>query len=106
MKEEYRKNVERVMVMEAILHKMNAETKAMSVAVAHYASLQEEYKKLIAYYYSDEITADNEVYRAGQFSENEDAYVLSEDGIYDLISEHFNLAKQMLRLASSMISDE
>ena len=79
----------RVAEMEAILNKHTDAVKAFKKALAAFDEAQIAYDKLDDYYSSKgEITVD--------------CGVLTEDAVYDLIGDNYEMAKEMIRVANSI----
>ena len=61
------------------------------------------YDELIKYYYSKNWSKDKEDFEKDLFPDVESAYVLTEDGIYDMMTAGGGTAIHMLELATKML---
>ena len=91
---------ERVAEMEAILNKHTDAVKAFKKALAAFEVAQIAYDKLDDYYSSEDWFDDVDAYARGEI--NVDCGVLTEDAVYDLIGENYELAKEMIRVANAI----
>ncbi|MEL3908118.1 MAG: DUF4298 domain-containing protein [Treponemataceae bacterium] len=66
-------------------------------------SSQKEYKKLTKYYYSEQRDDDLIADEKGEIPPSIKRGVLSEDGIYNLITDYQQTAIEMLEVATAMI---
>lgn len=91
---------ERVAEMEAILNKHTEAVKAFKEALAAFDEAQIAYDKLDDYYSSEDWFDDVDAYARGEI--NVDCGVLTEDAVYDLIGDNYELAKEMIRVANAI----
>lgn len=75
--------------LEAILNKLEKDSK--------------NYDELIKYYYSKNWSKDKEDFEKDVLPDLETAHVLSEDGIYDMMTSSSGTAIHMLELATKML---
>lgn len=85
----------RIMKMEAYLDESSAAVKALADALRGYEAIEEQYYELADYYGSPEWRADYEADEAGLVPADLKRGVLSEDAVYDLITEHRDLIDRM-----------
>lgn len=90
----------RVAEMEAILNKHQGAVNAFRKALAAFEDAQAAYDKLDDYYSSQDWFDDVEAFDKGEITVN--CGVLTEDAVYDLIGDNYNMAKEMIRVANSI----
>ena len=95
--------VKRISEMEKILNDHNDLIVELRAAIEKFADHQEEYMKLSNYYSSQEYFDDLERDDKGELPEDLPCGVLSEDAVFDLFGENFNIAIDMLELATEVI---
>ncbi len=96
-------DTERISKMESILDAVSESVREFSGAAERYAALQEDYSKLLDYYGSEEWFSDLEDDEAGKLPPDLKRGVLSEDAVYDLITEQKQLIAKLLRIAADDI---
>lgn len=87
--------IERIEYMEAILNKGSAAVGALRQALEDYTQLAEKLNQLFDYYGSEQWFSDLEADNAGLLPEDLCRGVLSEDAVYDLISENTELLDEL-----------
>lgn len=90
----------RVAEMEAILNKHTEAVNAFRKALAAFEEAQTAYDKLDDYYSSQDWFDDVEAFDKGEITV--DCGVLTEDAVYDLIGDNYDMAKEMIRGANSI----
>ena len=95
--------VERVREMEGILNRHREEIEAMKKALQTFKDSQREYQKLVKYYYSRQFQSDDRRWSRGELDELTSVEVLTEDTIWDLMGDSYELTLDMLELATAMI---
>lgn len=95
--------VKRISEMEKILNDHNDLIENLRGAIEKFEAHQEEYRKLSDYYSSEVYFEDLERYDRGEFPEDLPCGVLSEDAVFDLFGENFNVAIEMLELATEVL---
>lgn len=90
----------RVAEMEAILNKHTEAVNAFREALAAFEEAQTAYDKLDDYYSSQDWFDDVEAFDKGEITV--DCGVLTEDAVYDLIGDNYDMAKEMIRVANSI----
>ena len=95
--------VERVREMEGILNRHREEIEAMKKALQTFKDSQREYQKLAKHYYSRQFQSDNRRWSRGELEELTSVEVLTEDAIWDLMGDSYELTLDMLELATAMI---
>ena len=91
--------LERVREMEEILQSQREELAAMQNALRIFADSQRAYRKLVNF------TADNKRFDRGELSALSSAEVLTEDAVYDMMGERYELTLDMLELATKLIRE-
>ena len=94
---------ERVAEMEKLLASQRAELAAMQKALRTFESSQRDYQRLVKYYYSRHYVEDNRRFDRGELTALSSAEVLTEDAVYDLMGENYELALELLELATNLI---
>ena len=90
-----KQHVERVSRMESYLDESGAAITELSEALEKYESVQDKYYELEEYYGSEDWMADFDADRAGELPADLKRGVLSEDAVYDLITDHIELMKRL-----------
>ena len=88
---------ERIRKMESYLDESGAAIAELNEALAKYERIQNKYYKLEDYYGSKKWMNDFEADEAGKLPTDLKRGVLSEDAVYDLITEHKELMARMQR---------
>lgn len=91
--------------MEKILGEHAVVLKRMDKALSEFEEHQKQYAKLSDYYGSAEYMQDLERYEAGEIPEEGVAAVFSEDAVFDLIGENFEMALRMIEFAVKVIRE-
>lgn len=86
---------ERIRKMESYLGEAEEAMAKLADAMDAYESVQDKYYELGSYYGSADWMADYEADEAGEFPADLKRGVLSEDAVYDLITDHGDLMKRM-----------
>ena len=87
--------IERITKMEALFDKSEEVVKRLEAALEEFAKLEHDIAKLEAYYNSPQWRKDFEADEAGKLPKDLKRGVLSEDGIYDLLSDYQCLKDQI-----------
>ncbi len=87
--------IERITNMESLFDKSEEIVKRLEVALKDFAKLEHDIAKLEAYYNSPQWRKDFEADEAGKLPKDLKRGVLSEDGIYDLLSDYQCLKDQI-----------
>ena len=90
-----KQQVERVSRMESYLDESGAAIAELTAALEKYESVQDKYYELEEYYGSEDWMADFDADRAGELPADLKRGVLSEDAVYDLITDHIELMKRL-----------
>ena len=96
---------ERITKMEEILDHSAELVEKVERILKDLEEYKKEYYKLVNYYYSEDWRKDVEAYNQNLISHDLKCGVLTEDAIYDLIGERYNLAIYMLEQATDMIKN-
>ena len=100
------KKIERIREMESCLDASEKAVRDLSEALSAYEEVQPLYRKLIDYYGSDQWMQDFEDDEAGKFPKELKRGVLSEDAVYDLLTENRELMVRMLRLVTAALEND
>lgn len=100
--------LERIVYMEQVLDEGMEAVAALSEALEKYSSLQGKLQQLIAYYESKQWRQDYDDDNAGKIPGNLKRGVLSEDAVYDFLTEDARLLERLRALVNqkSGFSDE
>ena len=91
-------NIERIKQMEERLNRVSDAVKRMSEALEAYESIKDDLNALNEYYGSEEWKQDLADDEAGLLPNDLKRGVLSEDGIWDVLSEHNDMLEQMKQI--------
>ncbi|MBR6321871.1 MAG: DUF4298 domain-containing protein [Lachnospiraceae bacterium] len=94
--------IERITEMEKRLDSARAALDSFSEALTSYAEVQEALRELASYYESGEWRADFEDDEAGKLPADLKRGVLSEDAVYDLLTDNRELLTEMLETAADI----
>ena len=94
------KQKERIEKMEKILFNSS---KLLEEVLNKIENDSKNYDELIKYYYSKNWVKDKEDFENDLLTDIESAYVLTEDGIYDMMTASGGIAIHMLELATKML---
>ncbi len=100
------KQVERIAIMEQYLDESAEVIKALSQAMERYEAIQPSLRKLSDYYGSTRWMKDYEDDEAGKLPKDLKRGVLSEDAVYDLLTEHHELMLRMSRSVTKSIDSK
>ena len=98
--------IERIKEMEQCLDVSEKAIRELSEALSSFEEIQTLYGKLRDYYGSDLWMQDYEDDEAGKLPKDLKRGVLSEDAVYDLITENRELLVRMLRLVTGAIESD
>ncbi len=102
---EYSKNIDRIKEMENILNKHSIIIEEFSHCLDKFKASQDDYEKLSNYYSSQAWFDDLKISESKDFPKDINCGVLSEDAVFDLIGENFEIAKQLLDLANRILQN-
>ncbi|MBQ1506087.1 MAG: DUF4298 domain-containing protein [Erysipelotrichales bacterium] len=97
------KRTERISAMEKILDDSNAMLKEVDAALEKYRAMQEKIEELDLYYGSKEWFRDLKADEEGKLPADLKRGVLSEDGIFDMITHNREVLADMLDLAQEFV---
>ena len=95
--------IKRIKEMERRLDVSRQAADRLAEALAIYEAAQRDYQKLSHYYGSVRWTEDYEADEAGRLPADLKRGVLSEDAVYDLITENRDLCLRMMRLITNAL---
>ena len=98
--------IERIREMENCLDVSEKAIRELSEVLSAYEEAQLQYRKLSDYYGSDQWMQDYADDEAGKLPRDLKRGVLSEDGVYDLITENRELLVRMLRLVTTALETD
>ena len=97
------KQKERIEKMEKILYSSSKLLEELEKILNKIEKDSKNYDELIKYYYSNNWVKDKEDFEKDLLSDVESAHVLTEDGIYDMMTSSSGTAIHMLELATKML---
>lgn len=97
--------IERIQHFERLLDAVGPALKDLEAALDRFDEVQEAVQELSAYYGSEEWHADLAEDEAGNLPAGLKRGVLSEDGIYDVLSDHYALTVRLLDTVSSILKN-
>ena len=100
------KQIERIERMEQCLDESAEAVHALSDALDRYEAVQASLKKISDYYGSSLWMKDFEDDETGKLPKDLKRGVLSEDGVYDLLTEHRELILRMSRAVTKSIDNQ
>ena len=98
--------IERIMKMEQYLDASEKAIRELSEALSAFEEVQPQYRQLSDYYGSDQWMEDYEDDEAGKLPKDLKRGVLSEDAVYDLITENREVLVRMLRLVTAALESD
>ena len=97
--------IERIQHYEMLLDRVAPVLGNLEEALDGFDGIQEDVKELAAYYEDDDWREDFEADEAGKLPRDLKRGVLSEDGIYDVLSGHYALTIRLLDTVSSILKN-
>ena len=97
--------IERIQRMEDYLNDYAKTLEDTKKAVARLKEYQESYIQLRDYYSSQAYFDDLDLSNQADFPSDLPCGVLSEDAVYDLLDEHFQMGVELLEIATKMIKE-
>lgn len=97
------KQKERIEKFEIILNKSAELTKEVETALDNLEKYEKDYDELVKYYYSKNWSKDKEDFEKDLLPNVKSAWVLTEDGIYDMMTSSSGTAIHMLELTTKML---
>ena len=97
--------IERIQHYEGLLDAVAPVLKDLEAALDRFDEVQAAVQELSAYYGSEEWHADLAEDEAGKLPADLKRGVLSEDGIYDVLSDHYALTVRLLDTVSSILKN-
>ena len=98
--------LERIREMERCLDVSREAVDRLAEALSAYETARKDYKKLTDYYGSPLWRADFEADEAGELPADLKRGVLSEDAVYDLITDNRDLAAHMLKVITRALENK
>ena len=100
------RRIKRIEEMEDYLDKSRKAVDDLTKAFDEYEKIQRGYKKLLSYYDSKHWLEDFEADAEGLLPKDLKRGVLSEDAVYDLISDNHELSVRMLKVMSKALEND
>ena len=97
--------IERIQHYESLLDKVAPVLGNLEEALDAFDGIQKDVKELAAYYDDDAWREDFEADEAGQLPRDLKRGVLSEDGLYDVLSSHYALTVRLLDTVSAILKN-
>ncbi len=97
--------IERIQHYEALLDRIAPVLENLEEALDAFEGIQDDVKELSAYYEDDDWREDFEADEAGKLPADLKRGVLSEDGIYDVLSDHYALTVRLLDTVSAILKN-
>ena len=97
--------IERIQHFEMLLDRVAPVLANLEEALDAFDSIQQDVQELSAYYEDDAWREDFEADEAGRLPLDLKRGVLSEDGIYDVLSEHYALTVRLLDTVSAILKN-
>ena len=97
--------IERIQQMEQALDKVSAAQKALSEALAQFSDVQPQLCKLFQYYGSATFHHDLSLDEQGKLPKDLKRGVLSEDAVYDLLSDLHTMVQEMRETADCTLKN-
>ena len=97
--------IERIQHFEMLLDRVAPILGNLTEALDAFDGIQDDVKELAAYYEDDDWREDFEADEAGRLPKDLKRGVLSEDGIYDVLSEHYVLTVRLLDTVSTILKN-
>lgn len=98
-------SIERIQHYERLLDTVAPVLKDLETALDRFDEVQEAVQELSAYYGSEDWHADLAEDEAGNLPRDLKRGVLSEDGIYDVLSDHYSLIVRLLDTVSTILKN-
>ena len=98
--------IERITQMEQCLDATEKAIRELSEALSAFEEVQLQYRQLNDYYGSDAWMQDYEDDEAGKLPKDLKRGVLSEDAVFDLITENREILVRMLRLVTTVLESD
>ena len=99
-------DIERIKRMEEALDTCSAAVKNLSEAVQSYADVQKQYQELTDYYFGPDWLRDLDADRDGLLPRDLKRGVLSEDAVYDLVTDNDALLAMLRELLSTLENEK
>lgn len=97
--------IERIQHFEQLLDRIAPVLGTLEEALDAFDKIQEDVQELAAYYESEAWREDFEADEAGRLPAGLKRGVLSEDGVYDVLSGHYALTVRLLDTVSSILKN-
>ena len=95
--------IDRIKQMEKYFDESSKAIDKLNNALDNYLKIDKHYQKLIDYYISNKWMKDYEDDEKGKLPKNLKRGILSEDAIYDLIIEHKEIIKKIMKIINNEV---
>ena len=97
--------IERIQYFESLMDRVAPALGNLEEALDAFDGIQDDVRELAAYYESDDWREDFEADEAGKLPRDLKRGVLSEDGLYDILSGHYALTVRLLDTVSAILKN-
>ena len=97
--------IERIQYFESLMDRVAPALGNLEEALDAFDGIQDDVRELAAYYESDDWREDFEADEAGKLPCDLKRGVLSEDGLYDILSGHYALTVRLLDTVSAILKN-
>ena len=97
--------IERIQYFESLLDRVSPVLANLEEALDAFDGIQEDVQELAAYYEGESWREDFEADEAGELPLDLKRGVLSEDGIYDVLTSHYGLTVRLLDTVSAILKN-
>ena len=97
--------IERIQYFESLLDRVGPVLANLEEALDAFDGIQEDVQELAAYYEGESWREDFEADEAGELPLDLKRGVLSEDGIYDVLTSHYGLTVRLLDTVSAILKN-
>ena len=97
--------IERIQHFEMLLDRVAPVLGNLEAALDAFDDIQEDVQELAAYYEGDDWREDFEADEAGRLPLDLKRGVLSEDAVYDVLSDHYSLTVRLLDTVSAILKN-
>ena len=97
--------IERIQHFESLLDRVSPVLENLEEALDAFDDIQADVQELSAYYEGESWRVDFEADEAGKLPKDLKRGVLSEDGIYDVLTDHYTLTVRLLDTVSAILKN-
>lgn len=96
---------QQILAFETAYNKYNEKIQLLKTELESFKAMQSNYQLLHQYYSSEEWIKDYEASNNGEIDPNIPQGILSEDTLFDLIGDQYELALELIELGHSMLKN-